>query len=221
MDAILSELILKVQNISERLSVLEGQTLQDIKQESYYQNYLEHKLGATHNKNIYGIVNIETDNSVIEIKDWKHFKYALGQLVSYTKVNNKRRIVYFFGQKPGLKQVNAILDLFNDYNVEVYEVRTENGIVCETRMSMHFADTFDEWLYKHIHFQKGCILSLTDLCQAYLGKSVGPRIMSKYKKMVENYIQQNFQQMNVNHIYQKGLLNEKSYRGWIDLQFIK
>ena len=41
---------------------------------------------------------------------------------------------------------------------------------------------FHNWLEKNIQEKNNSILQLTDICNGFLGKNVGPRIMNKYKK---------------------------------------
>jgi hypothetical protein len=70
--------------------------------EIVYQKYLEDKLGSSHSKNVYGVCDIETQDSIIEIKNWRSYKHALGQILCYHDGldNKKRKVVYLFGKKP-------------------------------------------------------------------------------------------------------------------------
>lgn len=49
------------------------------KQESFFQKYLEKKFNASHTKNKFGTTDIETDDAIIEIKNWKNYKGAVGR----------------------------------------------------------------------------------------------------------------------------------------------
>lgn len=71
---------------------------------------------------------------------------------------------------------------------------------------------FYNWLEKNIQEKNNSILQLTDICNGFLGKNVGPRIMTKYKKEVEKYIKTKYK--NLKYEYQK--IDQKS-RGWKNL----
>lgn len=58
------------QELEKRVKRLE----KDGKPESFYQKHLEQKYGASHTVNLYGITDIETEDSVIEIKHWRNYK---------------------------------------------------------------------------------------------------------------------------------------------------
>lgn len=71
------------------------------------------------------------------------------------------------------------------------------------------------WLNQNIEYKYDELLQLSDICEIFLGKKVGPRIMTKYKKEIENWIKEKYKQLN--HKYQKCSINEHNYRGWMHL----
>jgi P4 family phage/plasmid primase-like protien len=72
---------------------------------------------------------------------------------------------------------------------------------------------FYNWLEDNITFEENSILQLTDVCEMFIGKKVGPRIMTKYKKEIEKYIKEKYK--NVHFEYQKSVINDQRYRGWL------
>jgi hypothetical protein len=56
---------------------------------------------------------------------------------------------------------------------------------------------------------------LANICELYIGRKVGPRVMSKYKKEIEKYIKEKYKDLN--YEYQKSTFNEQHYRGWLHL----
>lgn len=74
--------------------------LKDKKSERFYQNIVEKFLGGTHKKVLCGVTDVTTDNIHAEIKNAKDYKTAIGQLVSYNSVDNKKQLqLYLFGPK--------------------------------------------------------------------------------------------------------------------------
>lgn len=114
------------QNLKEKL-----EQVSERRSEQYYQRYLEKLLSATHQKTKHGITDITTDTQIIEIKHWRNYKSALGQLLSYkdSEMNkNKNLIVYFFGvYEKSLKE--TVVQLFQQKEISIYEfIDTEDGI---------------------------------------------------------------------------------------------
>ena len=95
--------------------------LMEKKHEIYYQRFLEKKLNATHKTTRYGTTDITTETEHIEIKHWKNYKHALGQLLSYNFQEDKELYAYFFGQTSEVKK-NCIIELYKSKNVNIKEL---------------------------------------------------------------------------------------------------
>jgi hypothetical protein len=74
---------------------------------------------------------------------------------------------------------------------------------------------FYNWLEENIEYKECNILKLEDICILYLGKKIGPRSKTKFKKEVEKFIKIKFP--NINHLYQDSKINNDKYKGWINL----
>lgn len=86
-----------------------------------YQRFLEILLESKHKKVKYGITDITTEDEHIEIKKWRDYKSALGQIISYNTCDNKDKLsVYFFGFMDPNKKIE-IIDLFKKNGINVYE----------------------------------------------------------------------------------------------------
>lgn len=94
------------------------------KHEVYYQRKLEKLLGGNHYKTPAGEIDILTNTTLYEIKSWKGFKHAYGQLKSYAKyVPGKQLALIFFGKCHMKKafQKEYLEDKLKE-NIEVYQV---------------------------------------------------------------------------------------------------
>jgi prophage antirepressor-like protein len=85
-------------------------------------------------------------------------------------------------------------ELMNKLEFNIKENLDELPSYSQTQDLSDFYNCLDE----NIEYKEGGILKLSDICDLYIGKKVGPRIMSKYKKELENFIKQKFSN-NVNH----------------------
>lgn len=65
-------LILEERNVALEKRVLKMEDCP--KSEVFYQRYLEDKYSAKHSKSAYGVTDLETEDSIIEIKNWKSYK---------------------------------------------------------------------------------------------------------------------------------------------------
>lgn len=150
-----------VKVLLQRVERLENQVLelQCNKKESYYQKYLEKLIGNTHKKTKHGITDITTDTEHIEIKHWRNYKQALGQLISYNQNDNKQLSAYFFGEaNDELKQ--KVVTLFMENNINVNEfIDGANGIVIKTLTGVsplkQSANVIDLFLSECCYIQKG------------------------------------------------------------------
>lgn len=200
--------------------------LENKRNENYYQRFLERKLSATHKRTKFGITDITTDTEHIEIKHWRNYKAALGQLLSYNFKDNKNLCVYFFGHT-NEKQKENIIELYRDKMVNIRElVDTQNGIEIQEvfnintiehavlNTSENEIDNFYKWLSNHIVFEKNSFIRLEEICYKFTGESnLHSSRKQKYKIIIENFIKDNFQNIKwkygVINIY-----NNKTTNGW-------
>ena len=75
--------------------------LKHSRHETFYQSVVERYLRGTHKKLESGYVtDISTEDTHVEIKNWKNFRASIGQLISYNVEDHKPYLqVYLFGTK--------------------------------------------------------------------------------------------------------------------------
>ena len=211
-DEKLNKIIQRQDDFELRLESLEAK-----RNEIYYQKFLEKRLGATHKRTIYGITDLSTKDEHIEIKQWRDYKKALGQLLSYNFKDTKNLCVYFFGTIKDEQKTN-IIDLFKSKNIKVYEfIDTLQGIVinCLFNYNNNEKDklNFYKWLEQNIIYKENELLQLKDICQLYLNKNdIHSSISTKYRQEVEMYIKETYK--NLKCEYGVVMLNAKQYKGW-------
>jgi hypothetical protein len=98
--------------------------------EKDYQNLLSKLIGKSHCKNTYGITDITTHNSHIEIKNWYNYKNCLGQLQSYNQGHPKEFLIAaFFGKVIKKKE---IIELMHINKIDVWELNIiDNELIIE------------------------------------------------------------------------------------------
>lgn len=208
----LNKIIQRQDDFELRLESLEAK-----RNEIYYQKFLEKRLGATHKRTIYGITDLSTKDEHIEIKQWRDYKKALGQLLSYNFKNNKKLCVYFFGTIKDDKKTN-IIDLFKSKNIKVYEfIDTLQGIVINCLFNYNNNEknklNFYKWLEQNIIYKENELLQLKDICKLYLNKDdIHSSISSKYLKEVEIYIKEKYKNLKCEYGVVK--INNKTFNGW-------
>lgn len=111
-------------SLKDRNRILEAQVLflSNKKNEAFFQHILEiiHN-GASHKSLKCGITDITNDEMHAEIKEWNHWKEALGQLIAYNTEDPKQiKRVYFFGKYPKNMKSKAV-EIMNASGIEVYE----------------------------------------------------------------------------------------------------
>lgn len=212
MEARVARLEREVQLLNDRL--------RDPKLEKFYQTYLEQKFQASHTRVSHGITDIETDDSIIEIKNWKNYKTAIGQLLSYTNRNNKKRIAYFFGNKP--KNMEEIIHLYQSYNIEIYHIYEDSTkIIVEEVLTSAETDPFYKWLDEHVVFVENNIVQLGDIISIYLKGHIHPKHASIYKTKLENFVIKRFSSvLFVDHKYKKLRIQDKTCYGWKHLKLV-
>jgi hypothetical protein len=97
------------------------------KNEEFYQRIVEAYLGGTHMKVECGVTDVTTNDIHAEIKDWKEWKYALGQLIVYNVCEPRDRLqMYLFGNYLTTYKIKAI-NVLKTINVEVFEFYEDNA----------------------------------------------------------------------------------------------
>ncbi len=96
------------------------------KLEMYYQVFLEKHLNAQRAQLDCGTTDITTKDMHIEIKNWKTWKHALGQLEVYRHRMWKPKLYAVFFGKTSEKNKQAALEVFTSKGIGVYEV-LDNG----------------------------------------------------------------------------------------------
>lgn len=207
----LNKIIQRQDDFELRLESLEAK-----RNEIYYQKFLEKRLDATHKRTDYGITDISTKNSHIEIKHWRDYKTALGQLLSYNFRDTKKLSVYFFGAIKQNQKTNVI-ELFKSKNIEIYEfIDTLQGITINCLLSNEINTNeidFFKWLQDNIIYKENELLQLKDICRLYLNKNdIHSSLSSKYRKEVETFIKKHHE--NLQWKYGVVKINNKTFNGW-------
>lgn len=215
--------IIKTQNENFQKEIKE--TIEDLaerRKEQYYQRYLEKLFSAKHKKNKHGITDITTDTQIIEIKHWKAYKSALGQLISYKQSDSEKLLeVYFFGTYN--KNKDSIIELFKQNNISVYELAdTPTGIQINeiykyNHNSLEETDDFFNWLEENIIYNEDSVVNLKDICKLYFNKDVSKREKTKCRKEIEKWISKKF--TNIDSICKDSRFNGVKYNGWKGISF--
>lgn len=203
--------------------------LKEKRNEIYYQNFLEKYMKATHKKTKFGITDISTDSCHIEIKHWRHYKSALGQLLSYNHYDNKELAAYFYGSVPE-HQRNNIIELYRSKNVSIYEFMDSlDGIQIKEVLNTNkqyenennYKLDFYEWLNGKIMFYENGYMSLEEICSSFLKKeNLHSSIKCKYRVIIEKFIKETFKEIDVKWKYQDTWDDEKYCKGWKNVIFV-
>jgi hypothetical protein len=132
------ELIVKIQtlentckNQKKKISqlLLNIELMKKNKNEQFYQRLLENFLDGHHKILKVGVTDVTTENSHCEIKEWRQWKDAIGQLLSYNHEDPKEKLcVYLFGNYDELKKTNAF-NILSNLKLIVYEfIEDKNDI---------------------------------------------------------------------------------------------
>lgn len=192
--------------------------LTEKKYEIYYQRFLEKKLNATHKQTKHGITDITTETEHIEIKHWKNYKNALGQLLSYNFQQNKKLCAYFFGDIKEMKK-NCIIELFKSKNVNIKElIDTPHGIEIRDILIKKEEDEILKFFNNNIYFSKGSYLELKNVCQLFFNNksNVGVKEKGKLRKEIEKVIKIRYPQ--INNKCQRTTIDGNPFQGWINFK---
>ncbi len=204
-----TELLSIVIRLQEDVNILKNQH-----KEIFYQRFLQKKLGASHKVTLYGTTDITTETQHIEIKKWKDYKHALGQLISYNHKDNKEIIAAFFGE---YNNKEKIIKLFNEKNIIVWDliINEETEIIIKEYncIKENCQDDFTNWLNENILYEEGGILKLSDVCELYTGKNLYSKALSKYKIKIQDWIKTKYP--NIDWEYQNTSIDNQRFRGWL------
>jgi len=94
------------------------------KHERYYQKILEIYLGGVQKRCALGIADIVNDHMVVEIKDWKNYRVAMGQMMVYAHYFTDRAcmIIYFGDQPSNSDEIKAICLEHNILAIDISEL---------------------------------------------------------------------------------------------------
>jgi len=106
--------------------------------------------------------------------------------------------------------IKILLNYYNKKVIEPEEVKVKTN---EYRQENN---EFELWCIDNIQYKENAILKLSDVCELYIGKKVGPRVMSKYRKDLEKFIKSHFPQVLFE--YKQFWISDQSYKGWLHLQ---
>lgn len=214
--AILSKIVYNLQEQVQELTLT--------KKEIYYQKLLEKLLGASHQVVKYGTTDITTSTQHIEIKQWKLYKNAIGQLISYNYGDTKKLIVVFFGECKNNKE--KIIELFTSKNIQVWEFTESDNIYKYNNLkkdddNLEDGVVFNKWLDKNI-FKTNCCtdyIELKSICELFLGtKKIHSRVLGKYKAQIKKYIKEKYP--SISYEYKQHYINNSRPRGWINLKLV-
>lgn len=144
-DNITITLALQRENQRLRNELLKYKTKRN---EDFYQVIVENWLGGSHETLSVGVTDVTTDTVHAEIKSWKEWKYALGQLTAYQDDCPKEQLhVYLFGPYDEVWKQKAI-KTFNNKGIQCFEFREEQREAGDRVVSIMNAVTQQE-IYTH------------------------------------------------------------------------
>lgn len=119
-------LALKRENQRLRNELIRYQTK---RAEDFYQVIVENWLGGTYCTNAIGITDVTNDTIHAEVKGWKEWKYAMGQLMAYQTEDPKEHLyACMFGNYDNECKKKAI-KVLNERGISCYEFAERDGIV--------------------------------------------------------------------------------------------
>ena len=112
--------------------------------EDVYQAILESYLGGTHKILSIGITDITTEHFHAELKEWKCWKEAIGQLLAYNTVDRKKELrMYLFGRKPKEDTVKKYIDVLTTLAITPYYVMYMNYKCSITNLATNTEELVD------------------------------------------------------------------------------
>jgi hypothetical protein len=91
--------------------------------EYFYQNWLERRLGGSHMKLQSGITDITTDTCHAEIKEWKSWKTGVGQLLAYSSELRRQEVALYLFGAPVACDISVMVNTFQRAGItHVYQL---------------------------------------------------------------------------------------------------
>lgn len=88
--------------------------------EAAIQKKMEKKLGGSHASCPAGVVDILCETSLVEIKEWRNWKAALGQTLAYAFFYPNRMLhIHFFGELPPDEYRIMVITICTHYRIKV------------------------------------------------------------------------------------------------------
>ncbi len=119
--------------------------------------------------------------------------------------------------------MDTLKSCYQHITLEEFEMKLSSKIgvrfedcACEDEEEVGETSTnndFFNWLEENVEYNENSILKLDDVCFMFLGKKIGPRSKTKFKKEIERYIKTKYH--NVNNVYQDSKMNDTKYKGWL------
>lgn len=194
------------------------------RKEHFYQKHLEKVLKGKHTRTRHGITDIETEDSIIEIKYWKNYKNVVGQLKAYAfdQKTKKSLVAAFYGnvsqsyKKRVVEFINAekikVIELQDsaDGSVVIKELGTENSNSLQS-VSVNNEQCVVDFV-DQIKTEEKSILIKSDIKTRFAEINPSIRYTNEIAKGIEQQIKDNF---GVEWKHSK--LNGKDFKGWLGL----
>ena len=83
----------EIESLKQEIIILKNDKTDRLLEKDYQKHLQKLFNGSSHLKNKYGITDITTDNTHIEIKSYAHYKHCLGQLIAYNLGDPKKHLI--------------------------------------------------------------------------------------------------------------------------------
>lgn len=189
---------IKIKELEKKLINIEMIFEPSKRNEQFYQKKLEDLLCGKHTKFIFGTCDINTDEAIYELKRWKDYKNALGQVISYNHNQHKELYVCFFGSKPGI-DINNIIELYKNNNVNIIDI-IDNGINIELYylLDLSIDSKIEKILKDNILIYKKGFINIRKLQKIFKSKQLNLNLDDIKQKMKNLYNSDYYSRKKVN-----------------------
>jgi hypothetical protein len=118
------------------------------RKEDFYQVIVENWLGGTHSKNAAGITDVTNETVHAEIKGWKEWKYAMGQLLAYQTEDPKEHLYVCLFGRYGNEHKKKATNVLNKRGISCYDFAETDRVVSIVNASN------GEFVYSHNLFEE-------------------------------------------------------------------
>jgi hypothetical protein len=122
---VLANRVYRPQGIDKEVKQLrvENAILRNRKNEDVYQYILEQHLQGCHKHLSCGFTDITTDTLHAEIKSWKQWKHAMGQILAYGRVDPRNELhIYLYGQELSPRKRNEAVETLKSLNIKPFQI---------------------------------------------------------------------------------------------------